>query len=261
MKTKPGFKSIPLSFNRKAVIASASVTSRICAIHSIAEIDVSEPRRLIREQEESTGVKLSFTGYLAACLSRTVKEFPEFNSFIRGNRLIIMDDLTVSVMVEREIRGEKVPEPVGIKKADEKSVMEITNELRAAQQPKEQGLGELSGLAWIRFIPRFLMETMVRIADRSIRMAARYGKVAVTSPGMFARGALWFIPHGSATVMLTVGSIHRMPVETEQGPEFREHLCITASFDHAVVDGAPAARFMDSFMGKVKSGDLISEAL
>jgi len=37
-------------------------------------------------------------------------------------------------------------------------------------------------------------------------MAKTYGKVAVTAVGMFSKEAVWFIPHGSATILLTVGS-------------------------------------------------------
>jgi len=39
--------------------------------------------------------------------------------------------------------------------------------------------------------------------------------------------------------------------------EAREHLCLTVSFDHNIVDGAPAARFMNQLIKTLKSGDLI----
>jgi len=43
MKAKNGYKSIPLSFNRRAVHASASVTKQKNTIHSISEVDITEP--------------------------------------------------------------------------------------------------------------------------------------------------------------------------------------------------------------------------
>lgn len=55
MKAKKGYKKTPLSFNRQAVIASASVTKAKNAIHCFTEIDITEPRRLIKNHFDKTG--------------------------------------------------------------------------------------------------------------------------------------------------------------------------------------------------------------
>ena len=89
-------------------------------------------------------------------------------------------------------------------------------------------------------------------------MAKRYGKISVTAIGMFSKEALWFIPHGTATVLVTVGSISNKVVEVDGQYASREHLCLTVSFDHNIVDGAPASRFMNDFIQTVSSGDLIN---
>jgi len=49
MDQKAGYKSIRLTFNRKAVIASASVTKEKNTFHTITEVDISIPRKLINE--------------------------------------------------------------------------------------------------------------------------------------------------------------------------------------------------------------------
>lgn len=257
MKIKNEYKSLPLSFNRRAVIASASVTKEKNSIHAFTEIDITEPRCLIKEHFEKTGEKLSLTAYIVTCLTRVIKEHPQLNSFIKGKRLIILDDVTVSVLIEREINGEKVPEPIGIKQAQLKTFLQIHNEIREAKKQQSDKLGSLSDQTWIRLIPSFLLKTFIRIADKNIQMAKRYGKVAVTAVGMFSKEAVWFIPHGSATVLITVGSISQKVVEIEGQFVSREHLCITASFDHNIVDGAPASRFMKKFTETVKSGKLL----
>jgi hypothetical protein len=53
--TKKGYNSTPLSFNRMMERVSASVTKRKNTIHSITEVDITEPRRLIREHFEKRG--------------------------------------------------------------------------------------------------------------------------------------------------------------------------------------------------------------
>jgi pyruvate/2-oxoglutarate dehydrogenase complex dihydrolipoamide acyltransferase (E2) component len=244
--------------NRKMIIASIAVNKR-SAIHSLTEIDVTEPRRAIREFHKNGGPRISFTAYLVHCLARTLKEHPELNAFIRRRRLILLDDITVSVLVERDLGDERVPEPVAIQAAQDKSLMEIHEEIRTAQAKESKHLGDLSGFTWIRLIPAFLLKTFVRIADRNIVMAKRYGKVAVTAVGMFSKTDTWFIPHGTATILLTVGSISKKQVWREKQFEAREMLHLTASFDHEIVDGAPAARFLKQFSELVESGSEVPD--
>lgn len=61
--------------------------------------------------------------------------------------------------------------------------------------------------------------------------------------------------------MLTVGSISDKVVEIDNQYVTREHLCLTVSFDHNIIDGAPASRFMDQLSGTIKSGDLIIRSI
>jgi len=251
---KRGFTSEKISFNRKVVAASAAVTAGKSTIHSLCETDITVPRRMMREHYERTGEKLSFTAYIVYCLAQVVKEHPHLNAFRRGNRLITLDDVTVSVLVEREFSGERVPEPLAIEGAQRLTYREINDMIRSASARIDSSLGGLSGMTWIRHIPGFLLKSFVRLADRNIRMAKRYGKVAVTAVGMFSREPVWFIPHGSGTVLITVGSIEKRIVFTGAKHEEREFLCLTGSFDHDIVDGAPAARFMNQFLETLKSG-------
>jgi pyruvate/2-oxoglutarate dehydrogenase complex dihydrolipoamide acyltransferase (E2) component len=257
MKNKKGYKSVPLSFSRQVVAASASVTKWKNTIHSFTEVDISKPRRLIKEHFDKTGEKLSLTAYIVTCLAQVIKRYPELNSFIKGRKLILLDDVIVSVLIEKEVDDEKVPEPIGIKKAQEKTFYQIHNEIREAKKKKTDKLGGLSDKTWIRFIPKFLLKTFVRIADKNIHMAKSYGKIAVTAVGMFSKEPVWFIPHGSATVLVTVGSVNKRIIEIDGQYISREHLCLTVSFDHAIVDGAPATRFINDFVEILKSGKLL----
>jgi pyruvate/2-oxoglutarate dehydrogenase complex dihydrolipoamide acyltransferase (E2) component len=249
-----GYTSEKISFNRKMVAASAAVTGRKSTIHSLCETDITVPRRMMREHRERTGEKLSFTAYIVYCLARVIKEHPQLNAFRRGNRLITLDDVTVSVLVEREFSGERVPEPLAVEGAQRLTFREINDRIRSAKDRKDSSLGGFSGMTWIQYIPGFLLKTFVRLADRNIRLAKRYGKVAVTAVGMFSREPVWFIPHGSGTVLITVGSIEKRMVFNGERHEEREFLCLTGSFDHDIVDGAPAARFMNQFLETLKSG-------
>lgn len=252
-----GYTYEPFSFNRKMVAASASVTAEKSTIHSFAQVDITEPRRLIREHFERTGEKLSFTAYIVNCLAQVVKQHPHLNAFRKRNRLIILDDVTISVLVEREFKGERVPEPVSIEAAQDLDFRQINERIREVQHEPADQLGSRSGMEWIRFIPGFLLKSFIRIGERNIKLAKRYGKVAVTAVGMFSREPVWFIPHGSGSVLITVGSIEQRNTPEDGDPVTREFLCLTASFDHSIVDGAPAARFMNQFLEILKSGECL----
>ena len=55
----------------------------------------------------------------------------------------------------------------------------------------------------------------------------------------------------------TVGAIAKRPVLTDGIIQEREHLCLTVSFDHDVVDGAPATRFTSQLVRRLSKGDIL----
>jgi len=257
--SKRGYRVVPFTANRQMAAASASIGREQNTIHMLTEVDITEPRRLIREHRERTGERLSFTAYIVACLAHAIAEQPQLNALRRGNRLIMLDDVTVGTLVERNLGGELVPEPFGIRAADKKTYRQIHDEIRAAQQASDERLGGLSETTWVRFIPGFLLRTFIRLASRNVAMAKRYGVVTVTAVGMFGRGSLWAVPLSAATVAVAVGGIVGRPVLIDGQVEEREHLCLTLSFDHDIVDGAPAARFTGRFAELLASGEVVSD--
>jgi len=261
---KQGYRVIPFTMNRRMVAASASVAREQNNIQALIEVDISEPRRLIREHHQRTGERLSLTAYVTACLARAIAEHPDFNAFRKGRNLILLDGLTISVMVEREIGGERVPEPLGIQAAQTKTYRQIHDEIRAAQAHNGDGLGGLSGATWLQFIPAFLFRTFIRLASQNIDMMARYGTISITSVGMFGNKnqAVWGIPLvGGATVAVAVGGIVERPCVRDGQLETHEHLCLTVTFNHDIVDGAPAVRFLKRFSELLKDGALLRDEL
>ena len=72
---------------------------------------------------------------------------------------------------------------------------------------------------------------------------------------MFGQGSGWgfgFLP--MHTLGLTVGGIASKPGVSEGRIEIREYLNLTITFDHDIVDGAPAARFAQRLTELLESG-------
>ncbi|MBM3121546.1 MAG: 2-oxo acid dehydrogenase subunit E2, partial [Chloroflexi bacterium] len=57
---------------------------------------------------------------------------------------------------------------------------------------------------------------------------------------------------------VTIGGIESKAVLLDGQLLNREHLCLTVSFDHDIVDGGPAARFSQRFASLIRAGDGLS---
>jgi pyruvate/2-oxoglutarate dehydrogenase complex dihydrolipoamide acyltransferase (E2) component len=260
MSRNRGYRVVPFSGPRRVVAASAAVAHERNTVHGLFEVDVTEARRLLREHRERTGEALSFTAFVVAAVGRAIAEDPNLNAVRRGRKAFLLDDVTVATLVERTVGGGTVPEQVPIHHADTKSLRQIHDEIRAAQQrPGGAGAGTANRLT--RFVPDFLIRAAVRAAIRNVARSQQSGVVTVTAVGMYGRGPGWGIPLSLWTVALTVGGLAPRPVVRDDRLETREHLCLTASFDHDIVDGAPAVRFMSRLAALLRSGDLVREAL
>ena len=71
---KVGHSVVPFSANRRMAVASAAIAAERNTIHGITAVDISEPRRLMREHKGRTGETLSLIAHLVACLARAVAE-------------------------------------------------------------------------------------------------------------------------------------------------------------------------------------------
>ena len=249
-----GYRVEPFSRDRRLVAAAVAVNRDKNTIQLITEVDITTPRHLIAAHRDRTSERLSLTGYVVACLARTLDEFPHFNAFRKGRQLIVLDDVAISVLFEREMDGDRLPEAVGIQAVNRKTYRQINDEVRAIQQQAGRPLDSAKGIAWIRFIPDCLLRNAIRLAARNIAIQQRFGVVAVTAIGMFGAGPMWLVPLTNATVTVAVGAIAKRPAIVDSCLQEREHLCLTLLFDHDIIDGAPAARFTSRFAEWLSSG-------
>jgi pyruvate/2-oxoglutarate dehydrogenase complex dihydrolipoamide acyltransferase (E2) component len=110
----------------------------------LVELDVTAARSYIHNLKETTGESLSFTGWVMKCIGQAVREHKHVHAMRKGRRkLIVFDDVDISIAVERvtgdgDNRLETLPMPYIVRRANQKSVREIHNEIRAAQaEPTE----------------------------------------------------------------------------------------------------------------------------
>lgn len=241
---------------RQLVMDGMTLAGRKHTIHGMIQVDISKARERISGIKHTTGRTLSFTGFVAYCCAKAVEEDKHLHAYYdwRG-RLVIFDDVDISLPVERSQNGRPVVLQTVIRAANRKTVWQIHHEIRSLQAKELEETQWGRWLRWYVRVPRLIRDLFFRIVQRMPTILKRFnGTVLVTSVGMFGSRAGWGIPLPGHTLAITIGGIEPKAVLLGEVVENRDYLCLTVSFDHDVVDGGPAARFVQRFADLVEQG-------
>jgi len=248
------YQTLPFPMERKVTIQGGRLASRKHTIHALIEVDVTEPRRLIREYKEHTGEALSFTAFVITCLGQAIEQNKRMHAYRNWrNRLILFDEVDVNTMIEAEADGRKRVIPHWVRAANHRTLQDIHNEIRTSQSRPEQT--REFGVQWLGLLPTFAWDIFFWFIFKNPHWLKKsFGTVGMTSVGMFGKGSGWAIPFGVHTLDVALGGIAEKPGVVAGRIEVREYLCMTISFDHDIIDGAPAARFTQRFKELIESG-------
>lgn len=251
---RDAYLDVPFPRLRRVLALMYPAVQRAHKTRGLIEVDVTEARQYLREHETETGEALSFTAFIVACLAHAVDENKVLNACRKGSkRLAIFDDVDVAVPIERDLQGRKQPIVYCVRGANRKRVQQITHEIRAAQVATVETMWEgFRAERWLVRVPMIVLRGLWSIfwwaRGRYPRLQKRYGgTVGLTAVGMFAKGGGWAIPFDYHTLDVALGGIAKKPGVVEGNIAIREYLCVTMSFDHDIIDGAPAARFVSRF--------------
>ena len=217
-------------------------------VMGIVEIDVTLAREKLGEMgAEAPG----FTAWVVKCIATAAGERPEVHGIKKGKKLIVFEDVDVTVLVEAEMKGKLVPRPSVIRKVNAKNIEEIDKRLSGHKKGTASGelvLGDRRSARLARFflfMPGFLRRWGLRaLAKRPFLAKKTMGTIVVTSLGMFGENVTgWALPISAHPLTFALGSITRKPGVVDDRIEIREYLQMTVVFDHDVVDGGPATRF------------------
>ena len=251
-----GYALRPLPPERQPVLDRLAGASRRFQVHALLELDVTAASGYIASSQP----RVSWTGFVIASVARAVALHPEVNSRKAGHQVLYFDRVDVGATVERHWQGRTILDIVVIADADRKSCGEISETLhRVKYGPGASGPPRGLTRALMR-MPGPARRAGIRIAATRPKLAATFGPaVGVTSLGMFTRIWGWAIPVAPLTVTVTVGGVADRPVVLNGEVVARVMLPLTISFDHAVVDGAPAARFTETLRTLVETAGAFEE--
>lgn len=236
-----GLDIVPLPGGRRAVLDLLDHARRVPVIHGMLEVDVTSARR--RLVDHPSGGTL--TAFVVASVARAVTHHPEVNVRRAGRQVIRFDTVDVVVTAEERRDGASFPRPHVFRDLANRRFDEVATELATLRPASSRGgAAAVRERTLLERLPSFVRRLAVRLASRFPASAARFGPaIGVSSLGMFGTGLAWGVPVSPLTLMVTVGAIGTRPALEDGALVEREVLGLTLSFDHTVVDGAPAARF------------------
>jgi len=200
---------IPLVGVRKTIAERLSLSRRTAAdVTTVAEVDMGEIAAL-REHLDFT-----YTAFVARAVAMALTEFPILNSRLVEDRIVVSRRVHLGVAVAVD---DRLMVPV-IRDAPTKSLHQIAAEL-----------AELSKLA----------------AEGTLAPEQLSGSTfTLTNSGVF--GSLLFTPiiNPPESAILGMGKIAKTPVVRNDEIVIRPMMYLCLTYDHRVVDGAPAVRFL-----------------
>ena len=214
---------VPMTPMRRQ-IAEHMVMSKHTSAHVYTLVEVEMTRvvatreRFKQEFEQRYGIKLTFTPFFVRACVEAIKELPIINSSVDGTNIIYKRDVNIGIAVALE-NGLIVPV---IKRADEKNFLGVARsvqDLADRARSKRLSVDDVQG-----------------------------GTFTITNPGSF--GGLFGLPiiNQPQVAILGVGAIEKRPVVRDDAIAIRHMVYLSVSYDHRVIDGAVAERFM----GRIK---------
>jgi pyruvate dehydrogenase E2 component (dihydrolipoamide acetyltransferase) len=229
--------SVPMSRLRKVIAERAVASMQATAqLTTVVEADVTAVNALrTRVQEEfvrQTGGKLTFLPFFVRAAAEALQSHPVINAMVEGDNIVYPATENISIAVDTE-RGLLTPV---LRDAGSKSIAQIAREIAdLAERTRASKIGpeEISG-----------------------------GTFTVTNTG--SRGALFdtpvvFLPQ---VAILGTGTVQKKAVVvTTDGVDaiaVRQMVYLALSYDHRIVDGADAARFLSQVKARLEAADFTS---
>ena len=224
---------------RKVIAARMLESLQVSAqLTTVVEVDVTKIARL-RDRAKSTfeareGVKLSFLPFFAVSICEALKQHPVLNASVEGDQITYHGSEHLGIAVDTE-RGLLVP------------VMANAGDLN------------MGGIA------RKIADLAARTRDNKVTPdELGGGTFTLTNTG--SRGALFDTPiiNQPQVAILGLGAVVKRPmvVRGDDGGEsiaIRSMVYLALSYDHRVVDGADAARFLVTLKERLEGGAFESD--
>jgi pyruvate dehydrogenase E2 component (dihydrolipoamide acetyltransferase) len=208
---------------------SLSVAAQLTTMGEIDMTEMVNLRKNLLDRENVLGTRITYTDIFVFAIARIIRDHPIVNSSIIDNTIKVWEDINIGVAVALE---EGLIVPV-VRNADQKSLVEISKTVKALTEKAREGKltsDEISG-----------------------------GTFTLTNLG--ALGGGWTfetaIINQPESAILRVGAITERAVVRDGQIVIRPIMTYSLTYDHRVIQGAVAAKFMSSLVNALENPTLL----
>jgi pyruvate dehydrogenase E2 component (dihydrolipoamide acetyltransferase) len=232
----PAVRSMAFNGIRRSIAENMHASLHSTAqLTMFAEVDVTELirfRDMVREAyKHDDTVRISANDTIILATSRALKQHPIMNSTLIGEEILLHDSVHMGIAVAL---SEGLIVPV-LRDADRKNIFEIASEARELARKAREGtlsVDEVTG-----------------------------GTFTISNVSMFQVDGVTPILKSPETGILGIGRVKAKPAVYNGEITIRSMMFLNLTFDHQIVDGAPAAEFLQTVAGYLENPYLIMTGL
>jgi 2-oxoglutarate dehydrogenase E2 component (dihydrolipoamide succinyltransferase) len=220
---------VPMSVMRKKIaehmVLSARTSPHVYSVYEVNFARIAALREKKKAAYETAGAKLTFTAFIAKVAIDALRQFPIVNASIDGDNIVYKKEINLGIAVALD-NGLIVPV---IRNADEKNLLGLS---------------------------RAIDDVATRARTKKLNPEeVQAGTFTITNPGIF--GALYGLPliNQPQVAILGVGAIEKRAVVIDDAIAIRPVCHVTLGYDHRLVDGADAGRFLAYMKERLENFD------
>jgi len=220
---------VPMSVMRRKIaehmVLSAHTSPHVYSVYEVNFGRVASLREKRKAEYQAGGAKLTYTGFIAKVIVDALREFPAVNASIDGDNIVYKKDINLGIAVALD-HGLLVPV---IRNADGKNLLGLS---RAINDVAERARSK-------------------KLNPEEVQQ----GTFTITNPGIF--GALYGLPliNQPQVAILGVGTIEKRAVVIDDAIAIRPMCHLTLGYDHRLIDGADAGRFLTFVKDRLEKFD------
>jgi pyruvate/2-oxoglutarate dehydrogenase complex dihydrolipoamide acyltransferase (E2) component len=210
---------IPLLGWRKTMAERMSESRHTAAdVTTVAEVDMTDLARFkdeVAARLKESKITVTYTSFIIKAVATALKEYPIMNSSLVGDKIVVKKQCNIGLAVAREGKGLIVPV---IHNVDTMDLVEISRNVEEVLEKAKNDSLSLEDL--------------------------KDGTFTITNVGMFGTILNTPIIYQPQSAILGVGAIKKKPAVINDEIKIRLLMYLSLSYDHRVIDGLPAIRFL-----------------
>lgn len=222
-------------------------------IIGLLEIDITDAKNNIKEKIKN-GNKCSFMSWVLKCIGTTIADFKQVHAInTKHNKQVVFNNIDISFPLEKKVSGIRVPIPAIIRDVNNCSVSDIYEQLEnmssiSISNKEDFVINDRKSNKRNKLF--FILPQKIRlliwnlILKNPLSIKKNMGTVMVTNVSLLGNASGWIIPKSIHNISFGIGSINKKPWIVDNEIKIREIMKLTILFDHDVVDGMPAAKFV-----------------